>query len=184
MAQLIVLLKGREISRIPIAKAVTTIGRDSTCDVVIDNVGVSRLHATVRVEKGKCHLFDNGSSNGTLINGIRAVARHTLSDEDEITVGKFLIRFDASSGAPLPPEQEALFDLDDNTNPGNVVGTMMLSPEQAARAYADNLRAIRAKTASEDTIPPEERKSPMLLIVGVVVVLAIAFAAGWAFAHW
>jgi pSer/pThr/pTyr-binding forkhead associated (FHA) protein len=46
-----------------------TIGRDSDNAVVLDDPYASRQHAVVRVEDGKAHLFDLGSSGGTKVNG-------------------------------------------------------------------------------------------------------------------
>jgi len=45
------------------------IGRDSGNAVVLDDPYTSRQHAVVRVEDGKAHLFDLGSSGGTKVNG-------------------------------------------------------------------------------------------------------------------
>ena len=46
-----------------------TIGRDADNAVVLDDPYASRQHAVVRVEDGKAHLFDLGSSGGTKVNG-------------------------------------------------------------------------------------------------------------------
>ena len=46
-----------------------TIGRDAGNAVVLDDPYTSRQHAVVRVEDGKAHLFDLGSSGGTKVNG-------------------------------------------------------------------------------------------------------------------
>jgi len=46
-----------------------TIGRDASNAVVLDDPYTSRQHAVVRVEDGKAHLFDLGSSCGTKVNG-------------------------------------------------------------------------------------------------------------------
>jgi pSer/pThr/pTyr-binding forkhead associated (FHA) protein len=46
-----------------------TIGRDADNAVVLDDPYTSRQHAVVRVEDGKAHLFDLGSSGGTKVNG-------------------------------------------------------------------------------------------------------------------
>jgi pSer/pThr/pTyr-binding forkhead associated (FHA) protein len=46
-----------------------TIGRDASNAVVLDDPYTSRQHAVVRVEDGKAHLFDLGSSGGTKVNG-------------------------------------------------------------------------------------------------------------------
>ena len=56
--------------------------------------GVSRNHAMLRLKEKRLELYDLGSSNGTLINGVRLSAHqpHLLRDGDEITLGKMVIR--------------------------------------------------------------------------------------------
>jgi hypothetical protein len=56
--------------------------------------GVSRLHATIRVDPDKVDLNDLGSANGTRVNGKRMPAHSTqeLVDGDTISLGKFRIQ--------------------------------------------------------------------------------------------
>ena len=56
--------------------------------------GVSRLHATIKIDKQSVTVTDLGSANGTRVNG-RKVAPHTqqsLHNEDVLTLGKFKIQ--------------------------------------------------------------------------------------------
>jgi hypothetical protein len=56
--------------------------------------GVSRLHATIKIEKQVVTVTDLGSANGTRVNG-RKLVPHTqqpLSNEDILTLGKFKIQ--------------------------------------------------------------------------------------------
>jgi len=56
--------------------------------------GVSRLHATIKIDKQAVTVTDLGSANGTRVNG-RKVAPHTqqsLHNEDILTLGKFKIQ--------------------------------------------------------------------------------------------
>ncbi|RRO14751.1 FHA domain-containing protein [Saccharopolyspora rhizosphaerae] len=65
----------------------TTIGRDSSSDIVIDDFTVSKHHAEVR-RRGDDHvLVDGGSLNGTYLNRL-PVDTAVLHDGDEIWVGK------------------------------------------------------------------------------------------------
>lgn len=61
--------------------------------------GVSRLHATIKIEKKAVTVTDLGSANGTQLNG-RKISPHApqpIKNEDNLTLGKFkiqvLIRF-------------------------------------------------------------------------------------------
>ena len=46
-----------------------TIGRDDSCDIIMNHERVSRFHASITREGNK-YLYRDMSSNGTLINGI------------------------------------------------------------------------------------------------------------------
>jgi hypothetical protein len=48
-----------------------TIGRDRECDLAIDDMTVSRLHARLERTSGGWQLTDLGSTNGTRVNGWR-----------------------------------------------------------------------------------------------------------------
>jgi hypothetical protein len=45
------------------------IGRQTTCDIVIADHNVSRVHAEIRVVHGTWQIDDRGSTNGTRVNG-------------------------------------------------------------------------------------------------------------------
>jgi len=90
---LIISLSGREVRRIPLTAGRTTIGRDPACDLVIDNLSVSRRHAAVDFVNGVCTIEDTGSSNGTFVAGERICGPVQLSDGEEATIGKHTLRF-------------------------------------------------------------------------------------------
>lgn len=69
-----------------------TIGRHPDSDFFLDDVTVSRRHAEVRRESGGFTLKDNGSLNGTYVNGDR-VEECELHHGDEIRIGKYVIVF-------------------------------------------------------------------------------------------
>jgi len=82
-------------SRVAIGDEPVTIGRQAECDVVLEDTNVSRRHAEVR-RQGEDYVFvDLGSTNGSKVNGTR-VKQQALTDGDEITLGKTLLRFEAS----------------------------------------------------------------------------------------
>lgn len=69
-----------------------TIGRHPDSDFFLDDVTVSRRHAEVRREGAGFALKDNGSLNGTYVNGDR-VEQRELDHGDEIRIGKYVIVF-------------------------------------------------------------------------------------------
>jgi hypothetical protein len=64
-----------------------TIGRRPSCNVVLDDEMVSRVHAALEPIAGDWALIDDGiSRNGTLVNGKKIVSRR-LVDEDRLRFG-------------------------------------------------------------------------------------------------
>ncbi|MBI5153884.1 FHA domain-containing protein, partial [Candidatus Poribacteria bacterium] len=76
-------LKGKHLD-LPAEKL--SVGRDSTCGLKIDDPKVSRIHGYFEVERGFLYYRDNGSTNGSSVNG-RKVARERLNVGDVIQVG-------------------------------------------------------------------------------------------------
>ena len=77
--------------RVPLTGAVSTLGRDEGCTVVVDDVGASRRHAEIRITHDGPHLQvilrDLGSTNGTYLNG-EQVGSEELRHRDRITMGR------------------------------------------------------------------------------------------------
>src|SRR5205807_7919781 len=81
--------------RVAIGDGPVTIGRHPECDVVLDDTNVSRRHAEVRRQGDAYVLVDLGSTNGSKVNGAR-VLLFAQKTAYEITLGKTLLRFEAS----------------------------------------------------------------------------------------
>ena len=68
------------------------LGRDSHCDIPLEDSEASRTHAEIDYVDGKYVLRDLGSSNGTFVNGVR-ITEHTLCIGDRVQIGKRLMLF-------------------------------------------------------------------------------------------
>ncbi len=65
-----------------------TVGRDSTCDVVLEEDSISGVHARFSVQhNGAVSVADSDSTNGVRVNGVR-VDLQTLRDGDRIKFGR------------------------------------------------------------------------------------------------
>ena len=83
---------GRVGQSFPMTGEKMTIGRSPETDVFLDDVTVSREHASLVRRGGDWYLDDAGSLNGTYVNRQR-VDSHRLADGDELQVGKFKLTF-------------------------------------------------------------------------------------------
>jgi pSer/pThr/pTyr-binding forkhead associated (FHA) protein len=73
-----------------------TIGRSRECDIFLEDLTVSRLHATIQESaSGGYEIVDNKSATGTFVNG-RPVTRHKLQEGDVIQVGNTRFTFNVS----------------------------------------------------------------------------------------
>jgi len=83
-------------SRFLITAEGATIGRSASSSIFLDDVTVSRTHATISKQGNSFVLKDEGSLNGTYINNI-SVTEHALVSGDEFQIGKFHLLFVSSN---------------------------------------------------------------------------------------
>jgi transcriptional regulator with GAF, ATPase, and Fis domain len=78
------------------------IGRDTTNDICLSDLALSRLHCTIDLQDGVWRIRDRQSSNGTFVNGTQVTDRE-LNDRDRITLGGSLFLFVVDPpGSSLP----------------------------------------------------------------------------------
>jgi hypothetical protein len=71
-----------------LTKDITTLGRDITNDIVINDPEVSRHHLRITRDLNGCSLEDLGSTNGTFVNGQRITGSRPLNNGDMIGLGE------------------------------------------------------------------------------------------------
>lgn len=97
-------LRGREVD---VLSDTVSIGKSRSCDVVIPDDSVSRLHAEIQREGDAYRLRDRGSTNGSFVSGAK-VTDAFLKPGDVLGIGKVQLRFmprDARTEL-LPSEKE------------------------------------------------------------------------------
>jgi FHA domain len=90
------------------------IGRRATNHLVINHRLVSRMHAWIDCDGGRCFLTDTGTRTGTTVNGIPLASRYELVDGDEIVIGPARLTF---LGGEAVPEHAAEFVIPDAPPP-------------------------------------------------------------------
>lgn len=68
-------------------------GRHPNCEIVLDNVAVSRYHAQILESHGFYYLEDLHSRNGTLLNGTIIEGRTELHENDTISICDIQMQF-------------------------------------------------------------------------------------------
>lgn len=154
--QIDVSLKSRQLQTYEFDRDEVTVGRGADADIVIDNAGVSRCHATIERRHEAFVLRDLGSANGTFVNESRVEDERTIEDGDVVRIGKFSLevnlveeaRGDVAAPAP-PPAQPGLPD-----------GTIMLSPQDMASLRDQMAEAKAQKEAEAAAAPPPPPPAP------------------------
>ncbi len=72
---------------------VLSIGRASSNDVVINNMGVSSHHAIISKKEELFYLEDLNSTNGTFLNSQKISSRQRINPQDSIIIGKHTLKF-------------------------------------------------------------------------------------------
>ena len=75
--------------RYELDKPTTTVGRSSRCDILLDDITVSRQHATFTLDSGGVVITDHDSLNGTYVNRALINGPALLKQGDEVQIGKF-----------------------------------------------------------------------------------------------
>ncbi len=83
-------------NRVDLGTSTVTVGRLPECTISINDSNISRNHAEVKAGKTAYIVTDLGSTNGTMVNGVRIVGDHPLRDGDIISFGSTHVRFEAS----------------------------------------------------------------------------------------
>jgi len=104
MAHLHLYRNGKRIYTLEMGKRTYIVGREKVCDLVLFDDDASRQHFRLRPASGGGYdLDDLGSSNGTIVNGVREY-RTRIDANATIQVGKALMLFEMGDEAEAPEE--------------------------------------------------------------------------------
>lgn len=153
-------MRERELSRFSITAMRTTIGRDPSCDVVIDNAGISRLHAAIEAVGDSFLLRDCDSQNGITLNG-EPCREGRLVHGDIVGMNKFLLRF-SNQALEAPTNLKTDADRPRANRPKDVQRTVHVDAE-AAQQLAEMAKQHIAKKRAElaalggESLPPQQK---------------------------
>lgn len=106
----LVLVSNRRVSHVFPLKGEVQVGRDRKNGVVLSDQKVSRLHVTLIESDDAYILRDEGSANGTYLNGVLINQPARLKDKDRIGIGDTEFVFTNSVTDPNEIEQTAFFE--------------------------------------------------------------------------
>jgi pSer/pThr/pTyr-binding forkhead associated (FHA) protein len=83
-------LRGTSIA---LAKDRVVIGRELSCDILLEGRAVSKLHAIISKVEGSYYIEDCASRNGTHLNNERLTTRALLAEGDVINICDHRLQF-------------------------------------------------------------------------------------------
>ncbi len=102
MAFLIQANEGADPAILPLGRSVLLIGRDDESNLYLEASEISKNHASILGTDAGYLLKDNGSTNGTIVNG-QKVSECRLEHGDTIQFGPYHFRVDLRNPLPDPP---------------------------------------------------------------------------------
>ena len=75
-------------------RASNAIGRDAGNDIALPDEAASARHAVLELRDGEWWIEDLGSTNGTLVNGVRIAKAERLRAGDQLGVGRVSMRLE------------------------------------------------------------------------------------------
>jgi sigma-B regulation protein RsbU (phosphoserine phosphatase) len=87
----------------PLDRPRMVIGRQETCDIVLNVPAVSREHAVIHLVQGKFYLEDLKSRNKTFVNNQEVNGKILLKDNDRIKICDNLMAFQETAAKPALP---------------------------------------------------------------------------------
>lgn len=147
----------REASNPLPTEGVFTLGRSERNGIVLPEPGASRVHAAIECSSGRWLLRDQGSVNGTFVNG-RRVGDHELAHGDRIRIGTLELVFEVEDAGGHPDRTEDF--VDSLHDPGPPPTMPVPVPDASHPSMAG--RAI-AKSLSQQPAAPAPPPPPPLL---------------------
>lgn len=105
------------------SKGEIKLGRGHECEVRINDISVSRYHATIKFSNGKFYLQDNNSKFGTLVL-LKSNPRLEFHKEVTVQIGRTVVSFEVRHKKIQPFVEEALpldKKLESNDTESNIV---------------------------------------------------------------
>jgi phosphoserine phosphatase RsbU/P len=147
MSTFIIRPKDYEASTVKMDRMKLTIGRSSRNDICIGDPFASRLHAELRREGDHVLLVDNGSANGTYLNGQRVNGTIRLEPGDLIRIGETEIEYKSEEQEMMSGATVFL------SGPVGALPADTITSPIASRSTSDLISSIKSGQIAEDMRP-------------------------------
>jgi phage tail-like protein len=150
-----------KIFKVPLG--VTTIGRQVGVDLQLDSPQVSRRHARLVCTKVECEISDQGSSNGTYVNGEKLTPKAPviLASGNMVKIGPFELTYQLEA-IEIPAAKPKLEEKPPPAKPEIELKEAADAAPQPAEAIQtpDKVTADLKEEGKEEPPPPPRKKTP------------------------
>lgn len=134
-----------------IAEMPVSIGRSGNSDIALSTAQVSRSHAIISLQEGQVVINDQGSSNGTYVNG-EQVESASLFDGDILRIGNFELAVSFAASVSSGRSSSVVRQTD---------ATLLFDEAEAAGSgLLADADAVEAAERAEDQFPATESIDP------------------------
>ena len=154
-----------------LGKAILLIGKDDQSGIYLDDEQISSNHASIVYNSGDYVLYDNGSFNGTFVNGIK-IKKQILCHNDQISFGPYHFSVDLEGDqaeSNLPASEPAHLERKGQSYDRLIQVNPVHGNEEAGSIQVMMEREHQQGPPSE----PLRSKKP-LLYTGIVALIAFA----------
>ena len=168
MAGFLIVQRGNDIgARFNITKGLTTVGRDSENDIVLDDPYVSRYHAVFKEvspkgeQQGGLAVIDLGSENPVLIKDtpLEAGEVHILQHREVIRIGQTVFSFQTGTAPKSTPPAETS-SAPTAFAPASRESAPPAEPQAAAQSSASSYSPPQSYLPSQPPYSPQPSYAP------------------------
>lgn len=166
--------QGPEVARAELKEGALVLGRGKDCGLVLPSGSVSRKHARFELRGDKLFFFDEGSANGSIVDGHRVVAPVEVTPRSAIEITPFRIAVEGgeneeektvmikrpaagvpppSRPAPPPPPRPAAPPAGPTLSDLRPMGSPPPAPARPAASSSDTAFTVRFPDPSAPTRP-------------------------------
>lgn len=158
----------------PLDVSQTSIGRDGSNTISINDAEVSRHHARMTLQGGKIVLEDLGSTNGTSVNGNRISGPHVLRPGEMVSFGDDIVFvFEAEN---FDPDATVISSaaVPSQSQPAAAPRQQPAPPPQAPpQAYAGQVPADPVPATPPPASAQPEKRNALPLVIGIGALVII-----------
>ena len=139
MAPILKVVQGEQAGQsFPLDGDRTTVGRHPQCDVVLENVAVSRQHARFVRAGADVFVEDMSSRNGTFLNDVVIEGQAALKDNDRIQLSDVILTFHTSRESAAKSDSESFEVRTTPLEPDSAIEHSQMFPAGSQPFMGDN----------------------------------------------